>query len=73
MDHESVEVFESWRDQLPEEHAGGSGIPKDFVFGSTDHQVFRDRDRVVIYPPDGGSIILSPDGTWVGDIAPFAD
>lgn len=73
MHNEDVEVFEGWRDALQEENAGGAGIPDGFKFGRTDLQIFRDRSRITIYPADGGVLILNPDGTWVGDIAPFAD
>ena len=69
---ESEIVFSEWFNSLPVSNAGGSGIPKGYKFDGG-LQIFRESSDIFIYPPYGGCIVLSPNGTWEGDIAPFCD
>lgn len=71
--NEDLEVFNNWRDSLPEGKIGGSGIPKGFVFGYDKDQAFAVGECILIFPVGVGCIILKPDGIWEGDIAPFSD
>lgn len=62
---ENKEVFEILREE---------GEEYNWEMYPKKHKLFSCRDgRLAFFPREGGVLVINPDGTWGGDIAPFCD
>ena len=70
---EDREVLKSWRASLPKATISASGFPSGYELFSETDQIFDVEGDIFIYPANGGLLVISSDGVWHGDVAPFAD
>ena len=73
MDKESQTIFKALFNEVPNDNLT-KPHEFDLVFKShVNYIITHDVNRLIIWLKIGGCLILNPDGTWGGDVAPFCD